>query len=675
MAEYTQDGCIISLKTPLGKDALLLTSFSGHEAISRLFQFDLGMIVPIGATIDFSRIVGQKVTVSLLQADGKARFFNGFVSSFAATGGDHRFTRFRAQVVPWMWMLTREADCRIFHNKTVRDVIEKVFEDRGYHDYSFSLNASYPQMEYCVQYRESDFNFVSRLMEQNGIFYWFEHKDGSHTLKIADSQNAFEPCPGQKSARYAPVSGAVEQEDHVSTFAFGQELKTGKCTLTDYNFETPSTDLTATEATIYTVGPNASFELFDYPGLFAKKSDGTAAATLRMQEEEAAHLTCHGQGTCRAFSAGCKFELKDYPVTLPDKNLILTEVQHIVSVEGRYSSDLTKRDVQSYTNQFVCIPQSVRYRPARLTPRPYMQGPQTAVVTGNDGEEIWTDKDGRVKVLFPWDRRKDDSCWVRVSQDWAGKGWGMINIPRIGQEVLVSFLDGNPDRPLITGRVYNAEQVVPYRLPDNGTRSTFMTRSSKGGGTENFNELRFEDKTGSEQIFLRGERDLDIQIKNDARERIWNDRSVWVMNDQMEHVCRDLHGVIQGSQFDSVEGDLHLYVGGALNQKTDQTISIEAGQNLYEKSGLNYAHQAGQMIHLKAGMTVVIEAGVEVSLKVGGNFIDINPAGVTISGTMVMINSGGSSASGCGSSPVSPTAPKNPDIADDGSKGTKMNLE
>jgi type VI secretion system secreted protein VgrG len=392
-----------------------------------------------------------------------------------------------------------------------------------------------------------------------------------------------------------------------------------------------------------------------------------------MQEEEAGHLTCHGEGTCRAFSAGSRFELKDYPVTLPDKSLILTEVQHIVSVEGRYSSDSGKHEADKYTNRFVCIPQSVRYRPARLTPRPYMHGPQTAVVTGNDGEEIWTDKYGRVKVLFPWDRRKDDSCWVRVSQDWAGKNWGMINIPRIGQEVLVSFLDGDPDRPLITGRVYNADQMPPYPLPDNGTRSTFKTRSSKGGGTDNYNELRFEDKTGSEQIFLRGEKDLDIQIKNDAREQIGNDRSLVVKNDQKEQIGGDLHGQIQGSQFDDVSGDLHLHVGGALNQKTDQTISIEAGQNLYEKSGQNYAHQAGQTIHLKAGMTVVIEAGTEISLQVGGNFIDINPAGVTITGTMVMINSGGSSGSGCGSSPVSPTAPKIPDIADNGSKGTKMN--
>lgn len=673
MAEYTQDGSIISLKTPLGKDALLLTSFNGREAISRLYQFELRMIVPVGATIDFSRIVGQNVTVSLLGADGKTRYFNGFVSSFAATGGDHRFTHFRAQVVPWMWMLTCEADCRIFHQKTVKDVIEKVFEDRGYHDYSFSLNASYTPMEYCVQYRESDFNFVSRLMEQYGIFYWFEHKDGSHTLKIADSQNAFEPCPGQKSARYAPVAGAIEQEDHVSTFAFGQELKTGKCSLKDYNFTTPSTDLSATEATIYTVGPNASFELFDYPGLFTTKSDATAAATLRMQEEEAAHLTCHGESTCRAFSAGFRFELKDYPVTLPDKNLILTEVQHIISAEGRYSIDSKKQEPESYTNRFVCIPQNVRYRPARLTPKPYVQGPQSAVVTGKEGEEIWTDKYGRVQLLFPWDRRQDDSCYVRVSQDWAGNGWGMINIPRIGQEVLVSFLDGDPDRPLVTGRVYNADQMPPYALPENGTRSTFKTLSSKGGGSTNYNELRFEDKTGSEQVFLRGEKDLDIDINHDARAHIVHDLSLLVNHDQTEEIDGDMSRQIKGSQFEAVSGDQHLNVGGDLKQSVGGTLSLAVTGSINETTGVHYAHEAQQMIHLKAGMTVVIEAGTDLSLKVGGNFIDINPSGVTISGTMVLINSGGSSGSGCGSNPESPSAPKSPDTADDGTKGTKMN--
>jgi type VI secretion system secreted protein VgrG len=293
--------------------------------------------------------------------------------------------------------------------------------------------------------------------------------------------------------------------------------------------------------------------------------------------------------------------------------------------------------------------------------------------SGGDGEEIWVDKFGRVMVLFPWDRYDDCSCWIRVSQDWAGQGWGMINIPRVGQEVIVSFLEGNPDRPIITGRVYNFEQTVPYTLPDNGTRTTFKTHSTPKAGDDNYNELRFEDKKGDEQIFVHGEKDYDTRIKNDSREWIGNDRSLIVTNDQTESVGGELQLKVTGNQVEKVGGDFSHHVAGNLNQKTDQTISIQAGQNLYEKSGQNFAHQAGEMIHLKAGMTVVIEAATQLSLVVGGNFIDIGPAGVSIQGTMVMINSGGSPASGCGSSPTSPDSPKKPDEADDGSKGTKMN--
>jgi type VI secretion system secreted protein VgrG len=311
---------------------------------------------------------------------------------------------------------------------------------------------------------------------------------------------------------------------------------------------------------------------------------------------------------------------------------------------------------------------------------------------GGDGEEIWVDKWGRVLVLFPWDRKKATSCWVRVSQDWAGQGWGMINIPRVGQEVLVSFLEGDPDRPIITGRVYNDVQTVPYQLPDYGTRSTFKTRSSTGGGDDNYNELRFEDKTGDEQIFLRGEKDYDTRIKNDSREWIGHNQSIMIVNDRMEKVSGNESIQIAGNRAESVAGNESLKVAGNQNekitgnmsqqvvgnwnQKTDQDISIQAGMNMYEKSGMNWAHEAGMEIHLKAGMTVVIEAGMQLSLKAGASFIDIGPAGVTISGApMVMINSGGSAGSGSGSSPKDPADPgdpTNPDEADDGSKGTKM---
>lgn len=661
---YSQEGRLITLTTPLGEDVLLLAGFSGHEAISRLFSFHLDLLTEHGP-IDFTQIIGKNVTISVAQSDNTLRYFNGMVSQFAQSGSDTKFMHYQMEVVPWTWMLTRYADCKIFHNKKVVDILEQVFQDRGFQDYKVSLNGGYSPLEYCVQYRETDFNFISRLMEQNGIFYFFQHEEGKHTMVIADSSSIHEACPGQESAGYNLVGGGLDADDVVNTWNIEQELRTGKYTLTDYNFKTPSASLLATESTIVSVGGNASFEIFDYPGEYTTRGDGSTFAKLRMQEDEAGHLVAHGSSVCRAFTSGYKFDLADHYQDSMNTSYVLTEIQHIASVSGTYSG--SGGDSGSYSNHFTCIPETVPFRPARLTPKPFVQGPQTAVVVGKssdvgdsddggggDGEEIWVDKYGRVIVLFPWDRAGKCSCRVRVSQDWAGQGWGAITIPRVGQEVIVSFLEGDPDRPIITGRVYNADQTVPYPLPDNQTRSTFKTRSSKGGGTDNYNELRFEDKKGDEQIFLRGEKDFDTRLKNDIREWVGNNRSLIVTQDQME----------------KAGGDLHSQVTGNINQKVGQNLSLQVGQNLYEKSGTNFAHEAGQVIHLKAGMTVVLEAGTELTLKVGGNFIDINPSGITIVGTMVMINSGGSAGSGCGSSP---TSPKDPDQADDGSKGGKMN--
>jgi type VI secretion system secreted protein VgrG len=658
---YAQQERLIALTTPLGEDVLLLAAFSGHEAISRLFSFQLDLVSEKGP-IDFAQIIGKKVTIRVTQADKTERYFNGIVSHFAQSGSDSRFTRYQMQMVPWTWLLTRYADCKIFHNKTVQEILEQVFKDRGLTDYTIRLNGSYSPIEYCVQYRETDFNFMSRLMEQNGIFYFFQHQKESHTMVIADSPSAHEPCPGQETAGYNLVRGGIDEEDVIHSWSLEQELRSGKYTLTDYNFKTPSANLVATEPSVIDVGGNSGFELFDYPGEYATRGDGTAFAKIRMQEEEASHLVVNGSSVCRAFTSGYKFTLKDHNQGTMNVSYVLTEVQHSASVADTYAMNSGSGGGESYSNEFTCIPETVPFRPARLTPKPFVQGPQTAVVVGKSdasdgggtGEEIWVDKYGRVIVLFPWDRVNKYSCWVRVSQDWAGQGWGGITIPRVGHEVLVSFLEGDPDRPIITGRVYNADQTVPYTLPDYQTRSTFMTRSSKGGGADNYNELRFEDKKGDEQIFLRGEKDFDTRIKNDIREWAGNNRSLIVTQDQME----------------KAGGDLHSQVTGNVNEKVGQNLSLQVGENLYEKSGMNFAHEAGQVIHLKAGMTVVLEAGVELTLKVGGNFIDIGPAGVTIVGTIVMINSGGAAGSGCGSSP---TSPKDPDQADDGSKGGKMN--
>jgi type VI secretion system secreted protein VgrG len=721
---YTQENRLISLTTPLGDDKLLLAGFSGHEAISRLFSFHLDLLAdktdPAFKEIAFSDIIGKSVTITINQSDDTPRYFNGLVSRFAQSGGDVAFQRYQMEVVPWTWMLTRYADCKIFHNKTVGEIIQKVFSDRSFTDFKVSLSASYTPLEYCVQYRETDFNFISRLMEQNGIFYFFEHQDGKHTMVIADSSSIHQACPEFDSAGYNLAGGGIDSEDVVNSWNLEQELRSGIYTLTDYYFETPSASLVASESTVYEVGGNSSFELFDFPGDYTTRTDGTSFAKLRMQEEEAGHLVARGSSVCRYFATGYKFDLKDHPQDDMNDTYVLTEIQHIASASGSYSGASGDRGQDSYSNHFTCIPAAVLFRPARLTPKPFVQGPQTAVVvdqnpasednSDDSGNEIWVDKYGRVVVQFPWDRKKGCSCWVRVSQEWAGQGYGSMAIPRVGQEVLVSFLEGDPDRPIITGRVYNATQTVPYALPDNQTRSTFMTRSSKDGSSSTYNELRFEDKKGEEQVFLRAQYDQDNRVLNDSREWIGNNRSLVVTKDQMESVGGDRHEqitgknivkigddrqenlganetvtiggnrneTVSGNHVETISGDLNSNVSGNLNQKVGSTLSIQAGANTYGKSGANFAHEAEASIHLKAGATLVLEAAVEICLKVGGNFITINPSTVSVVGTMVMINSGGAAGSGCGSSPADPTSPESPtsptapDKADDGSKGTKM---
>lgn len=710
---YTQDNRLIAIDTPLGKDVFLLQGFTGREGISSLFSFRLDLASEKDS-ISFKDIIGQNVTIRTTLADSSARYFNGFVSRFAQSGSDARFTHYQMEVVPWLWFLTRIADCRIFQEETIPAIIQDVFKSRGFADYRLNLTATYDSREYCVQYRETDFNFVSRLMEQYGIFYFFEHENGKHTMVIADSDTVHEPCPGQATARYDLGTGDVQADDVITNWQMEQELRTGKYSLTDYNFETPSANLMAQNSTLVQVGGNTKFEIYDYPGEYLNLSQGEALTKLRMGGEEADHLVVSGSGTCRAFTSGYKFTLEDHYRKDMNDAYVLTEIQHVASVGGSYSFGDAGTG-EHYSNHFNCIPANVQFRPPRKTPEPFVQGPQTALVVGKTGEEIWVDKYGRIKVQFYWDRlgKKDDksSCWIRVSQPWAGSGWGAMWIPRIGQEVIVDFLEGDPDRPLITGRVYNAEQVVPYSLPDNQTRSTFMSRSSKGGTASNYNEVRFEDKKDSEQIFINAEKDMDLRVEKESREFVGANRHLIVKANQQELVEGDKHGHVKGKHFEKIEGDMSLQVNGKQMQKIggDQSIeldsdqkekvvgnislqvgknqttkvggnvSLQVGQSRNEKIGQTHAMEAVQTIHLKAGMTVIIEAGMQLSLKGPGGFVDIGPAGVTIQGTMVLINSGGAAGNGPGASPDSPqdpdapTDPKDPDTADDGSKGGKLN--
>lgn len=661
----TQARRLLSFATPLGEDVLLLRVLQGQEGISTLFRFDLELLAEDDA-IPFDKLVGQNVTIRLALAEDHERYINGFVSRFSQSRSDARFTYYHAEVVPWLWFLTRTADCRIFQELSVPEILKKIFQEYGFRDFREALTRTCTKLDYCVQYRETDFNFVSRLMEQEGIFYFFEHENGKHTLVLADAPEAHKLCPDQARARYLPEGGMGEWEDAVTTWHMEQELRPGKYTLRDFHNQMPTKALEVTEPSTINVGRNGQFEIYDYPGEYAPhfnapdqrlgnvEPEGRTLVKLRMQEEEAAHLVISGASSCRAFTAGARFELTHHPRRDVNGPYALTTVQHAAVQTPDYVSGA---DIEEpYHNSFTCIPHRIPFRPPRVTPKPVVQGSQTAIVVGKAGEEIWVDKYGRVKVQFHWDRESQanekSSCWIRVAQNWAGKRWGAICTPRIGQEVVVDFLEGDPDQPIIIGSVYNAEQMPPYTLPEHQTRSTIKSRSSKGEGVQGFNEIRFEDKKGQEQFFIHAERNQDIRIKKD----------------RFETVGEEYHLIVGKDHFEEIKGDRHHHVKGDQNGKVDGTISLEAGMDRQEKVGMTYALDAGMEIHLKAGMNLVIEAGMSITLKAGAGFIVIGPAGVTVSGIPILLNSGGAAGSGSGSSPQPPQAPQEADKAEGGEK-------
>jgi len=650
MGEYTQDNRLIAIYTALAPDELLLQGFRGTEGISRLFKFDLVMHSE-NRSIAFDSIVGKTATIKVVLQGGQERFINGIIASFSQGGATSTFASYTATLVPWFWMLTRTNDCRIFQNMTVPDIIQKLFQEHGFSDFKNKLHGSYKTREYCVQYRETTFNFISRLMEEEGIFYFFEHEQDKHTLVMADSPGEFKPCPNQSTARYQSAGNVGKTEDIVIEWSIGQEVRPGKYTVDDFNFEKPLMDLTAD---VDGKDPR-KFEIYDYPGEYETRDEGERLAGIRMEEEQTPQTVISGSSSCRAFTSGYRFDLNDHYRRDLNKPYTLMSVYHSCDAGTNYrSSDGGRTSDFAYVNQFQCVPHPLPFRAPRTAPVPVIHGTQTAIVVGPPGEEIYVDKYGRVKVQFHWDRegKYDDksSCWIRVSQNWAGKRWGAMFIPRIGQEVIVDFVEGDPDRPIITGRVYNAASMPPYDLPAEKTKSSIKSYSYKGGG--GFNELRFEDKKGSEQIFIQAQKDQDIRVKNILK----------------EFVGSDTHLIVKHDQLNSVSGDKHQHVSGDHNEKVEGTVSLNAGADMQEKVRSKYAMDAGTEVHIKAGTNVVIESGTTLTVKVGANFININPGGIFISGKIVNINSGGAAGVGAGSSPQAPKDPLEADTAEAGAK-------
>jgi type VI secretion system secreted protein VgrG len=709
----TQEERLLRLDTPIGDNVLLVEHCTGLETVSGLFSFELDLLLDTqkhrASEVTPGGLLGRKVVLALALNTGE-RFFNGIVKRLAQGDRDERFQHYRMEVVPWSWLLTLKSDCRIFQGLSVPEIVKKLFDElKGdYSDlvsYRDALTKQYVQRDYCVQYRETGFNFISRLLEQEGIFYFFEHSQHGHTLVLADANSAFAAAPDNGGKfRFLSEGGYEERHDTVTSISRQHELRPGKWELRDYHFEMPSKSLEKTETTTINVANNPKLGLYDFPGdyaaLFNKPGSrlgnveptGEAFARVRMQEEEAGYDVLTGSSTVRAFSSGYAFELTDHRDMAGKYTLV--SVQHSMAQSPSYVSGGATG--APYHNGFVCIPNSIPFRPRRLTPKPVVQGPQTAVVTVKSGEESWLDKYGRVRVQFHWDRLgkndEESACWMRVAQSWAGSNWGSHFWPRVGQEVVVEFLEGDPDQPLVTGSVYNASQMPPYELPKYYTRSGVMSRSSKQGSSSNYNEVRLEDKKGDEQLFLHAEKDMDVRVKHDSREFVANDRHLIVKQSQFEEVDGEKHQKVKADMHEEIGGTMSLKIQGARNEmvtgtdshayggdrseKVSGDLSLQVGGNRNEKVGSVFVVESGQEIHFKAGMKLIIEAGMQVTLKGAGGFVDIGPAGVTIQGTMVKINSGGAAGSGTAANPkdpAPPVEPKAPDEADDGSKGGKMN--
>lgn len=583
---FTQANRPIQISTVLGANGLLLAGFNGREAISEPFEFKIRMFSE-NCDIAPKDILRSLATISIQLSSGKLRYINGVFRDFVQGGYDvrNKLYAYEGTLVPSLWFLSLGSNCKIFQNMTVPEIVEQVLKDSGLNDYKTTLTGNYPTRDYCVQYRESNLNFISRLLEEEGISYYFAHADSQHILNIVDLTTSAGACT-ESTVSYSTTSedGTVAPST-IFSIVSADQVYAPKLTLTDYNFETPSLNLLASTQTINKT--SGSEERFDYPGRYQTLDDGSRYGNVRIEEQETFASLIRGKGNCASFTSGLQFTVTDHFREMVNAAHLLTSVQHQAEI-----ADYTSGDTEGveYSNSFSAIPLNVKFKPPRRTPRPVVHGTQTAVVVGPSGEEIYVDKYGRVKVQFFWDRdgQKDEnsSCWIRVSQIWAGKNWGWMTIPRIGQEVVVDFLEGDPDRPLIVGRIYNAEQMPPYTLPDNSTQSGILTRSSSGGSSSNANEIRFEDKMGTEMLTLHAEKDMTTEVENN--------RTI----------------TVKGTHTETVTGNTTITI-----QQGNHSLTLDQGNQTTKISLGSESHEAMQQIELKVGQSSILLTQEGITIK------------------------------------------------------------
>lgn len=668
-----------------------VAELSGRESISALYDFDLEVLSE--DVVEYDDVIGKGCVITIqnnnhVEEDGAFgdslihdRFIHGIVNSFECIAEGEKFSTYKAKVVPRIWPLKQRINSRIFQEQTVQDIVETILSELGLSsdEYSWECQNSYSPIEYCVQYQESEFAFISRLLEEEGIFYLFTHEADKHKLIFKDDSSSCELLDLDDPISYISDAKGMVTNQHVHEFLTRKSLTPGKVTFKDYNFTKPTLKLQSEKQG----DENTDREVFVY-GNFSEKARGEHLAKIRLESINTFKEMGVGGGNVNKFTPGFVLDLEDKRRGNYTGKYLLTSVIHLASQAQAYEQYASTK-ASHYSNSFECIPSSVSYRAPIDTQKPLVKGTQTAIVCGPKGEEIYTDPDGhgRVKVQFHWDRygKADEfsSCWIRVSQMWAGQGYGGFSLPRIGQEVIVDYVDGDPDHPIIVGRVHHGDNRSPYKLPDKKTVSTLKTNSSKGG--EGFNELRFEDEKGKEQIFVHAERNKDVRIKNDSFENVGHDSHLKVLNDRFAEIENNEHLVVNNDIMTQVKGDVHNTYDADVNQITKGSESYtvkgdrkslvkgsdnaKASMDIKLEAGMNYGLKAGQSTDIKSGMTINLQAGMTINLKAGSSFISIGPAGVQISGPMVMINSGGSASPANPPAPAKPSSVTAPDSAKD----------
>lgn len=636
-----------------GEDDLLIEEMSGHEAVSELFEFRLRLLSEHD-DIDPRKIIGKWAILRIETWDSRhmagERHWNGYVSRFAQTGrapsadGEGDLYTYECDIVPWFWMLTQHEDCRIFQNLSVPDIVETIFGEFAFSDYKLELTEVHPQLEYCTQYNESSFDFISRLIEREGIHYYFRHNDeggeSKHILVLTDNKDS-NPALDPDELPFHH-DGHAEDFDAIRTLSRNEQMRTRKVTLHDWDYKKRGS-VGENTPTVLDIGSDHELERYRYPGGFVAQSGASDAGTGKhlskviMEAEESSHLRFRGDSQIRTLAPGHTFTLYDHPFDAFNIEYMLLSVWH----HGRNNLTSDGSGGGSYGNEFTLQPHDTVYRAPLATRKGQVRGPQTAIVVGPPGEEIYTDELGRIKVRFPWDRKvpgrttdmPDDkaTCWIRVAQMWAGNGYGTMFIPRIGMEVVVDFLEGDPDKPIAVGCVYNGINKPPHPLPQFATRSGIKTLSSKGGGGTN--ELGFEDKKGSEEVFLQAEKDFNLNVKNNRTESVGADSNHKIGGKQLTHVGGDHHMKVDGASNTGVTGDLNQ------GSKSNQQLWAAQELKLFGKSAVCMATKGTMDIH--GGQKLVIEANTLISLKVGGSGIVIDPSGVSVVGPIIKQNSGG----------------------------------